>query len=59
MCGMGLAENTERKKSPKIHHLGTIAQICSAVSPQLRRVHNQQYVLHMFPQYGELLSTNG
>jgi len=33
-----LAENTGRKKSPKIHHLCTIAQICPAMSSQLRHV---------------------
>jgi len=27
-----LAENTGRKKSPKICHLGTITQLCRAVS---------------------------
>jgi len=32
MCCMRLAENTRRKKSPKIYHLGTIAQLCRAVS---------------------------
>ena len=36
MCCTGLAENTGRKKSPKIRHLGTVAQICRAVSSQLR-----------------------
>jgi len=33
-----LAENTGGKQSPKICHLGTIAQICRAVSSQLRHV---------------------
>jgi len=33
-----LAENTGRKKSSKIRHLGTIAQLCQAVSFQLRHV---------------------
>jgi len=33
-----LAENTGRKKSPKICHLGTIAQLCRAVFSQLRHV---------------------
>jgi len=32
MCCTRLAENTGRKKSPKIRHLGTIAQICRAIS---------------------------
>ena len=33
-----IAENRERKKSPKIRHLGTITQFCRAVSLQLRHV---------------------
>jgi len=42
------------------HHLCTIAQICLAMSSQLRHVSTigkmakQQYLLHMFSQYGEL-----
>ena len=40
MCCMRLAENTERKKSPKIRHLGTIAQLSrsSGCTSQLRHV---------------------
>jgi len=38
MCCMRLAENTGRKKSPKLRHLGTIAQLCRAVSSQLRHI---------------------
>jgi len=37
-CCTQLAENTGCKKSPKIHHLGTIAQLCRAISSQLRHV---------------------
>jgi len=37
-CRTRLAENTERKKSPKIRHLGTIAQLCRAISLQLKHV---------------------
>jgi len=44
-------------------HLGTIAQLCHAVSSQLRHVSTigkkfvkQQYLLHMSSQYGELRS---
>jgi len=33
-----LAENTGRKKSPKIRHLGTITQLCLAISSQLRHL---------------------
>jgi len=49
-----LAANTGRKKSPQSRHLGTILQICWAISLQLRHVSTigkklvkQQYVLHM------------
>jgi len=38
MCCTRLAENTGRKKAPKIRHLRTIAQLCRAVSSQLRHV---------------------
>jgi len=60
---MWLAENTVtgRKKSPKIRHLSTIAQLCRAISSQLRHVSTigkklvkQQYHVHMSLQYGEL-----
>jgi len=37
-CCTRLAQNTRRKKSPKICHLCTIAQPCRAISSQLRRV---------------------
>jgi len=59
MCRTRLAENTERKKSPKIRHLCTIAQLCWAISSQRRhcidnrnKLVKQQYVPHMFLQYG-------
>jgi len=35
---MQLAENTGCKKLPKICHLGTIAQLCRAISSQLRHL---------------------
>jgi len=35
---MQLNENTGRKKSPKNRHLGNIAQICRAISSQLRHI---------------------
>ena len=38
MCCMWLTENTGRKKVAKNHHLGTIAQLCRAISSQLRHV---------------------
>jgi len=37
-CCTALAENTGHKKSPKIHHLRTIAQLCWAISSQLRHI---------------------
>jgi len=49
------------KKVAKNRHLGTIAQLCRAIPSQLRHVSTvgkklvkQQYVLQIFPQYGEL-----
>jgi len=54
------------KISPKIRHMGTIVQLCRAMSSQLRHVSTignklvkQQYLLHMSSQYGELWPTNG
>jgi len=53
-------------RTQKSRHLGTIAQLCRAISSQLRHVSTigkklvkQRYVLHMSPQYGELRPTNG
>ena len=37
-CCTRLAENTGRKKVAKNRHLGTIAQICRAISSQLRHL---------------------
>jgi len=62
----GSLEMQDSKKSPKIRHLGTIAQLCQAVSSQLMHVSTigkklvkQQYLPHMSSQYGELQPTNG
>ena len=38
MCCARVAKNTARKKSLKSRHLGTIPQICRAISSQLRHV---------------------
>ena len=52
ICCTWLAENTGRKISSKIRHLGTIPLLCRAVSSQLRNVSTveknvkQQYLLH-------------
>ena len=54
------------QKFAKIRHLGIIAQLCRAISLQLRHVSTigknhvkHQYLLHMSSQYGELRPTNG
>jgi len=55
----------DAKTLPKISHLVTIAQLCWAISSQLRHVSTigktvkQQYLLQMFLQYGELRSVSG
>jgi len=54
MCCTWLAKNRGRKNYPKNRHLGTIAQLCRAVSSQLRHLLKQQYLSHMSPPYGEL-----
>jgi len=38
MCCARVAKNTARKKSPKSRHLGTIPQLCRAISSQLRHI---------------------
>ena len=52
------------QKVAKNRHLGTIPQLCLAISSQLRHVSTigkklvkQQYLLYMFSQYGELRPT--
>jgi len=54
------------KKVAKNPHLGTIAQLCQAISSQLphestigKELVKQQYLLYMSPQYGELRPTSG
>jgi len=66
MCCMRLAENTGCKKSPKIRHLRTIAQLCRAISSQLRHVSTigkknllNSNISPMSSQYGELRPTSG
>jgi len=66
MCGMQLNENAGPKKVAKICHLGTIAQLCQAISSQPRHVSTigkklvkQQYDIQMFPQCGEFRPTSG
>jgi len=45
MCCTRLAENTGRKKSTKILHLATIAQICGAIYSQLRHISTIRKIL--------------
>jgi len=65
MCCTRLAGNAGPKKSPKICRLGTIAQLCRAISSQLRHISTigknfkQQYLLQMCPQCGELRPSSG
>jgi len=65
MCCTRLAGNAGPKKSPKIRHLGTIAQLSWSVSSQRRhastigkKLVKQQYLPHMSSPYGELWPTN-
>jgi len=65
-CCTRLAANAGPKKVAKNRHLGTIPQICRAISSQLRHVSTigkklveQQYLLYMSTQYGELRPTSG
>ena len=64
-CCMRLAKNTGRKISPKINHLGSIAQLCRAISSQLRHVSTIEKISlndNISPQvlqYGELRPTSG
>ena len=65
-CCTRLAANAGPKKVAKNRHLGTIPQLCRAMSSQLRHVLTigkklvkQQYLLYMSPQYGELRPTSG
>jgi len=66
MCCKRLAGNTGCKNDAKNRHLSTIAQLCRAISSQLRHVSTigkklvkQQYLLQMSLQYSELRPTNG
>jgi len=66
ICCTRLAENRGCKNNAKNHHLRTIAQLCQAISSQLRHVLTiekklvkQQYLLHMSSQYAECQPTNG
>jgi len=61
-----LAGNAGPKKLPKIFHLGTIAQLCWAISLQLRhastigkKLVKHRCIPHMSSQYGELRPTSG
>jgi len=66
-CCTRLAENTGRKKVAKNRHLGTIAQLCRAISSQLWHVSTigKKNLLSSNmsstcpPQYGELRPISG
>jgi len=65
MCCTRLAGNAVCKNSPKICRLGNIAQVCWAISSQLRHVSTigkklvkQQYLLNMSPQCVKLRPTS-
>ena len=66
MCCTRLAANAGPKKVAKNRHLGTIAQLCRAISLQLTHVSTmakklvkQQCLPYMSPQYGELQPNSG
>jgi len=63
---MRLVDIQDAKNRQKNHRLGTIAQLCRAISSQLRHVSTvgkklvkQQYLPHLSLQYGELRPTSG
>ena len=65
MCCQRLTGNTGHKNYAKNHHLCTIAQLCRAISSQLRhastigkKLVKWQYLLHITLQYGGLWPTN-
>jgi len=60
-AALGSLKIQDAKKVAKNCYLATIAQLCQAISSQLRHVStigkklvNQQYLLQLYPQYGEL-----
>ena len=60
------ARSSREMQDAKNRCLGTIAQLCWAISSQLRHVSiigkklvKQQYLPHISPQYGELRPTSG
>jgi len=62
MCWKRLTGNTGRKNDAKNRYLGTIAQLCQAISHVStigKKLVKQQYLFHMFLQYGELRPTSG
>ena len=65
-CCKRLAENAGRKEVAKNRHLGTVVQLCRAISSQLRyvltigkKLVKQQILPHMSLRYGELRPTSG
>jgi len=65
IAACGSLKNTGRKNYAKNRHLGTIAQVCQAISSQLRHASTigksvkHQFLIYMSLQYGELRPTRG
>jgi len=66
MCCTRLAGNIgckkNRQKSPSEHHHTTLSGYIFATKARIdnrKKLVKQQYLLHTFPQYGELQPTNG
>ena len=60
MCCKQLAENTWCKNSPSAHHRTTLSGYILATKADIdnrKKIVKQQYLLQMFPQYGELRPT--
>ena len=62
MCCVWLAGNAGPKKSPSGYHCTTLPGYIFATNAPIdnrKKLVKQQYLLHMFSQYGELRPTNG
>ena len=62
MCCAPLAGNAGPRKSPSGHHRSTLSGyifVTKACIDNRKKTVKQRYILHMFPQYGDLWPTNG
>jgi len=62
MCCAWLAANAGPKKSPSGHNHTTLSGYIYATKARInnwKKLVKQQYLSHMFPQYGELWLTSG